>query len=377
MDSKVDEYAEFIVELPFIGKCPDVQAMKEELSNTTLILFEDENTPHARQLTPEVVAEFQLVTIKVSSWEQLNHLVVDTPGKFPQDRHYVLLAPSTSWDRRSYVTFANMRERVSPVTYGPPLKRKSKKVVAHWHSFQNMFPVSVIQSIIGIVQESKRSSVAASPWETLQLDDLLSPHFTSPSRPKSKGLSDLFTPTSSKVTMPLPSIWAESPISSSSIERITAPAKKVHSTLSSFGQSLVSKAATTPLRTLKVLYAEDNKINQKVMQRMLDKLGVVDLDMVDNGLKAVQISATKEYDIIFMDISMPVLDGLDATRLIKDRDGDKLKTKIIFCTAHAVGDVRLRAQETGGDGFISKPFNIKKIESILNEISSTIAECQQ
>ena len=119
-------------------------------------------------------------------------------------------------------------------------------------------------------------------------------------------------------------------------------------------------------RTLKVLYAEDNKINQKVLNRILTKLGVAELDIVDNGRKAVQISATKSYDIIFMDIEMPVMDGLEATKLIKERDGDK--TKIIFCTAHAIDDVRLQAEEAGGDGFISKPFNMKKIQDTLDNV---------
>jgi signal transduction histidine kinase/ActR/RegA family two-component response regulator len=386
VDSKVDEYAEFIVEIPFIGKCPDVQAMTRDLRKTTLILFEDEKAPQSHHLTPEVVVQFQLDIIKVCSWEQLNQLVVDIPGKFPQDRHYVLLAPSTCWDRRSYTIFANSRERVSLVMHGLPMRRKSRKVAAHWHSFQNMFAISVLQSIIGIVQESKRS-IVASPWETLQVDDLLpSPCTSPPCRPKPKRVTDLFTPNSPKPNTSLHSILDDSPISSSSSGRSNAHAKRDHSNfpppnpkafLEKLPTRLVSKAATIPLRTLKILYAEDNKINQKVMERMLDKLGIVDLDMVDNGLKAVEISAKKQYDIIFMDISMPVMDGLVATRCIKDRDGDKFKTKIIYCTAHAVGDVRLRAEATGGDGFISKPFNIKKIEAILNESSTTTAKCVQ
>ena len=114
---------------------------------------------------------------------------------------------------------------------------------------------------------------------------------------------------------------------------------------------------------MKVLYAEDNKINQKVLARMLKKLGVTKLDLVENGLKAVESSLSNHYDLIFMDIQMPVMDGLEATKLIKERDGDQ--SRVVFCTAHAIDDFRQQAEATGGDGFVSKPYKLKEIETIL------------
>ena len=125
------------------------------------------------------------------------------------------------------------------------------------------------------------------------------------------------------------------------------------------------RTATPDLSLLKVLYAEDNKINQKVLGRMLKKLGVEDLDIVENGQEAVDISAKKSYDLIFMDIEMPVLDGLGATQLIKERETES--PQIIFCTAHAVTDFRTKAFGSGGDGFISKPFNLKQIKAALED----------
>jgi CheY-like chemotaxis protein len=70
-----------------------------------------------------------------------------------------------------------------------------------------------------------------------------------------------------------------------------------------------------------------------------------------------------------MDMQMPIMDGLEATRLIKERcgDGDITAPKIIFCTAHAMDDFRLQAEQAGGDGFVSKPFNMKTIDSILQQ----------
>jgi CheY-like chemotaxis protein len=136
--------------------------------------------------------------------------------------------------------------------------------------------------------------------------------------------------------------------------------------------SLSSNKATqqTPKRprNIRVLYAEDNIVNQKVLGRVLTKLGITDLYIVENGLKAVEILATKEYDIIFLDMQMTVMDGLEATRLIKERGGgDDIAPKMVLCTANAMGDFHLQVEQAGGDGFVSKPFNLKTIDSILQE----------
>ena len=63
---------------------------------------------------------------------------------------------------------------------------------------------------------------------------------------------------------------------------------------------------------------------------------------------------------------MPIMDGLEATRLIKERDGDR--SHVVFCTAHAVENFRTEAEEAGGDGFISKPFNLGKIDQLIKSV---------
>jgi two-component system sensor histidine kinase/response regulator len=124
-----------------------------------------------------------------------------------------------------------------------------------------------------------------------------------------------------------------------------------------------------PIPNIKVLIAEDNKINQKVLHRTLKRIGLEHVDIVENGQKAVNASASKAYDIIFMDLQMPVMDGLEATRIISARRNERNQTypKIVFLTAHALQDYQDKAADAGGDGFISKPFKIDMIKDLIRE----------
>ncbi|KAL3914747.1 MAG: hypothetical protein SGILL_005974, partial [Bacillariaceae sp.] len=117
--------------------------------------------------------------------------------------------------------------------------------------------------------------------------------------------------------------------------------------------------------SLKVLYAEDNLVNQKVLRRVLERLGLTDITIVDNGLKAVESCETTKYDLIFMDMQMPVMDGLEACERIVSRNADE---KVVFVTAHALDDFRAKAVAAGATDFVSKPFNVQRIGAILKNI---------
>jgi signal transduction histidine kinase/ActR/RegA family two-component response regulator len=126
---------------------------------------------------------------------------------------------------------------------------------------------------------------------------------------------------------------------------------------------------------IRVLVAEDNKINQKVLTRMLHRLGLEQIDVVENGLEAVDRETAQRYDVILMDMEMPVMDGLEATRQILARprvEPTDVAPKIFFVTAHALDAFRVQAKEAGGHGFISKPFNLQKIENVFS--CSSVAE---
>ena len=116
---------------------------------------------------------------------------------------------------------------------------------------------------------------------------------------------------------------------------------------------------------MRVLYAEDNVVNQKVLSRVLNRSGITDVTIVDNGKKAVDISATNKYDCILLDMQMPVMGGMEACELIMERDPD---TIIIFVTAHALDEFKVKAKDAGARGFISKPFRVGDIDEVLREI---------
>jgi len=124
-------------------------------------------------------------------------------------------------------------------------------------------------------------------------------------------------------------------------------------------------------RTLNILLAEDNKINQKVATKTLETFGHK-VDVVENGLEAVEKFKTQEYDLIMMDMEMPEMDGLDATMVIRKLEEDFLlqglrrkRVKIVALTAHSTNDDRERCLKAGMDDYVSKPFRQAEIAQAL------------
>ncbi len=116
-------------------------------------------------------------------------------------------------------------------------------------------------------------------------------------------------------------------------------------------------------RTLNILLAEDNSVNQMVMLRMLKKIGHK-ADIAANGLEVLRALENSSYDVILMDIQMPEMDGLEATRIIRQRWPDH-KPKIIAITAYALNGDRERCLKAGMDDYISKPVQCSELENAL------------
>ena len=123
------------------------------------------------------------------------------------------------------------------------------------------------------------------------------------------------------------------------------------------------------LKGFRILLVEDNLINQKISKITLEKSGCR-LEVAANGKEGVEKYKEKPYDLILMDIQMPVMDGLEATRQIRKVEKQKKKHRsfIVALTANATENDRKNAQDAGMDGFIAKPFNPKVLFRLLYEL---------
>lgn len=120
----------------------------------------------------------------------------------------------------------------------------------------------------------------------------------------------------------------------------------------------------------KILVAEDNEINQEIIQEVLSDLGV-EVKLVNNGQEAVEAFGNQEYDMILMDIQMPFMDGYEATRRIRSNKQKKGNIiPIIAMTAHAMDEDRDKSQDAGMNGHISKPLDMEELLCILGSLAS-------
>ncbi len=119
-------------------------------------------------------------------------------------------------------------------------------------------------------------------------------------------------------------------------------------------------------RQFKTLVVEDNIVNQKVAARMLDVAGY-HCDVAADGQEAIDALARIRYDLVFMDCQMPVMDGYEATREIRKREGEGRHTPVVAMTANAMKGDRERCLEAGMDDYISKPVTESALEAILQK----------
>ena len=122
--------------------------------------------------------------------------------------------------------------------------------------------------------------------------------------------------------------------------------------------------------SLRVLLVEDNVVNQRVATMLLAKLGVKPR-LVNNGQEALEAIAEQFYDFILMDMEMPVMDGCEATRKIRER-GDSKRPWIVALTANAMNSDRRRAFDAGMNDFVSKPIRLADLESAFERAAESM-----
>jgi signal transduction histidine kinase/CheY-like chemotaxis protein len=122
---------------------------------------------------------------------------------------------------------------------------------------------------------------------------------------------------------------------------------------------------------LSILIVEDNLINQKVLQISLKKLGFTNITIVNDGMECVELFNDKTFDVIFMDMQMPRLDGLDATRIIRSLDLAK-SPYIIALTANAFQEDVTLCKEAGMNDFLAKPLDTKILKEKIELLNTQI-----
>ena len=130
---------------------------------------------------------------------------------------------------------------------------------------------------------------------------------------------------------------------------------------SASGQPAERLADEHPLR---ILLVEDNAMNRRLATILLDRMGYT-ADVATNGLEAIEALERGTYDVVLMDIQMPELDGLEATRRIRARWPDGARPRIVALTANAMAEDRAATVEAGMDGYLSKPIRPDELTEAL------------
>lgn len=156
-------------------------------------------------------------------------------------------------------------------------------------------------------------------------------------------------------------IWAESREYQGSVFSFSLPLKIVPIDMPV--AEPVNKRAAYQYRPLNILLAEDNKMNQLIARKTFQKIGH-EIDIADNGRIAIEMFEKKNYDLIFMDIQMPEMDGLQAAAFLLNKYPG-LCPPIIAMTANVLSEDEERCRLAGMIDFISKPFTIERLEDVI------------
>jgi PAS domain S-box-containing protein len=166
------------------------------------------------------------------------------------------------------------------------------------------------------------------------------------------------------------------------IAYLKKPVKRSHLTATLadvFGQHRppdypLTTAHTTPSSSLRILVAEDNPINQKVVLKLLERLGH-QADVANNGQEVLEALRNQPYDVVLMDVQMPEMDGITATQQICKEWGDQ-RPSIIAVTANAMRGDRDECLQAGMDHYLSKPIRLEQLAIALGHYQSpvTVAE---
>jgi CheY-like chemotaxis protein len=123
--------------------------------------------------------------------------------------------------------------------------------------------------------------------------------------------------------------------------------------------------AREPAASLRILLAEDNAVNQRLASRLLEKRGH-SVVVAGNGRAALEALEKHHFDLVFMDVQMPVMDGFEATAAIRKKEGaGGIRLPVVALTAHAMKGDREKCLAGGMDGYLSKPIRSQELDEVL------------
>eukprot|EP01032_Pedospumella_encystans_P018919 gene18919-21522_t len=129
-----------------------------------------------------------------------------------------------------------------------------------------------------------------------------------------------------------------------------------------------SSGSPQPGRSLSVLLVEDHDINRKLAEIMLQRMGY-GFDTANDGQHALGLLDQHDFDVVLMDVMMPVMDGLTALRLLREKEaGTGRRTAVLMVTAHAMTGDKERFLAAGADGYVSKPMSQEALQKEINRV---------
>ena len=137
--------------------------------------------------------------------------------------------------------------------------------------------------------------------------------------------------------------------------------------------AVAGPAAVSAMPAMGILVAEDHPINRKYLEVLLTRMGHT-VQFCENGRQVLDLLRTRHFDVILMDLHMPELDGLSATRAIRAMGGTEAATKIVLVTADVVNDTRQKALQAGVDEFAPKPLQANDLRRVLERCAQSLAE---
>ncbi|MGH6751145.1 MAG: response regulator [Bradyrhizobium sp.] len=125
--------------------------------------------------------------------------------------------------------------------------------------------------------------------------------------------------------------------------------------------------ARPPYSSSRVLVVDDHAANRMIMGRFLQRFGIT-AHSAEDGRRCLEMHAETSYDLIFMDVQMPGLNGIDATRAIRRNEASERRTRIVAVTALSDPGIREQLLDLGMDDYLAKPFDFAQLEALLRKV---------